>query len=390
MDVAVGSESKDGAKQRADDDLAIERATRFEDERDLDAAIRAIDPPAEDGALDPRLARGDAIRFGEVESGRISAAADWYRKVFFDARASERIRVSASYRLQALRMEIHQSHPSYLNENPDESLVGLPRPVGWRMINDGLHEEGLQTLLLEAETLSALAQSALELIYHPGLKTGPPRHDARVLEFFSATADEGFWRSLRFLGKVHANGWGVPVSLSRGIALLEQAGEISASPEPYMDLGSIHYKNGSQSQAIAAWHRAGERGSGDGWYEVGVSWSDAEDFERAAEAYQKSIDLDPEQSYALVNLALLYEDGLGVPQSHARAFALFHEAATHDSAPAAFMVGQYLVFGRAVDADLEQGRQFLERSAAAGFPPARIFLSEWDQTSSLPAAWWDR
>jgi TPR repeat protein len=389
-DVEALSGSIDDAEKLADDELAIGRAIQLEAEGDIGAAIRAVDPPSEDDSLDARLARGDAVRFGQEESGRISAAAAWYRKVFIDAQASERVRISASFRLHALRMEIHESHPSYLNENPDESGVGMALPIGWKMIQDGLYDEGLQTLLLEAETLSPLAQSALERIYHPGLKTGLPPHDARILEFFRATADDGYWRSIAFLGKVHANGWGVPASLSEGVAMLQEAGEISGSPDPYMDLGSIHYESGDLVQAVEAWKRAGELGSADGWYEVGVSWSDAQGFEWAAKAYQNAIDLNPEHPDALLNLALLYEEGLGVSQSDQRALSLYREAAKYDSAPAAFMVGQYLLFGRAVDTDLEQGRQFLEKSAAGGFAPAGIFLSEWDEASSLPTAWWDR
>lgn len=66
---------------------------------------------------------------------------------------------------------------------------------------------------------------------------------------------------------------------------------------------------------------------------------------------------------ALFNLAGLYEDGLGVPQDHARAIDLYRQGANAGSALAAYRLGLFYANGAIVPIDEDQARRYFEMAA---------------------------
>jgi TPR repeat protein len=273
-------------------------------------------------------------------------------------------------------------------------IDGVPIPVlrsvGEMLITGGRRDEGFAVLLDEVETLDVAAFSYAKYSYHPGITGGIARHDPRLLSFFKRSADDGVFRSLAFLGEIHAYGWGVERDVERGLSLLRAAARRTGSPMPHKKMGDLLFGVGREREAIAAWREAGERGDADAWYELGVSLSRSERFDEAVEAYRNVLAIEPRMHEALINLGLLIQAGAGTPRDDEAAFALFEQALEEDRTMAAYIVATCLIYSRGAEEDLERGVELMIESAKAGYKPAEVYLQELKRRRSRPPPYWAR
>jgi tetratricopeptide (TPR) repeat protein len=76
----------------------------------------------------------------------------------------------------------------------------------------------------------------------------------------------------------------------------------------YFNIGIANERMGNKDAAVESYTKAGEDGYDMGWVNLGVFASTDEDFEKAAEYYQKAIDTNPYNGLQHRNLGITYED----------------------------------------------------------------------------------
>lgn len=134
-----------------------------------------------------------------------------------------------------------------------------------------------------------------------------------------------------------------------------------------------------------AQNRLGER--------IKLKATDAQDYREAFAWFQKAAQRRyPPAEY---NLALMYEEGLGVEQDPVKALELVREAAANGHAEAQFHLGAMYKDGRIVKADARQARLWWEKAAAQHYLAAQYRLGELyakgegvKQSYEAAARWW--
>ena len=254
-------------------------------------------------------------------------------------------------------------------------LDGVPVPAGWTLIFElGRVDEGVASLIREAETLHTPAQMALEILYQNRVEGGPPVYDARIRDYFERTAREGVPRSLLMLGRIYANGWGASRDDERALAVLRGAPGLS---EARLEMASIELRRGNQALAEQQWRAAGELSDPLGWYQLGVGQRKRGEHAAANDSFRAALELDPELTPALVSLAQSYLEGLGLESDPETGRKLCERAAGLGDPLAQFVLGQLLVGGVGVLRDEAAGRRWLEEAARQRFEPAVRLLEEW-------------
>ena len=84
---------------------------------------------------------------------------------------------------------------------------------------------------------------------------------------------------------------------------------------------------------------------------------------------------------AQFHLALLYDEGLGIPQDKVLAFQWYQRAAEQGVVDAQCAVGTFYVEGDVVETDLQQARQWFERASQGGSKQASEFLAKMNELS---------
>lgn len=134
------------------------------------------------------------------------------------------------------------------------------------------------------------------------------------------------------------------------------------------------YDSGRYEQAIEDWADAAEDGSADAQHALGWAYANGLGVERnEAEAvawYERAAGRG--HTGAQVNLAILYDDGIGIlAPDPRRAAALFRQAADAGSPEAQNSLGRMYKAGRGVPRDPRQAAVWLERAAKQGYAPAQ-------------------
>jgi TPR repeat protein len=96
------------------------------------------------------------------------------------------------------------------NEYPELTRNGDDDTVGGALLRQGRGAEAVPVLISEARAFSEPAQALLEDLYRRGVPGQVPAHDARILSYFRAAADEGQARARRFLQEISAATEAVP------------------------------------------------------------------------------------------------------------------------------------------------------------------------------------
>lgn len=107
---------------------------------------------------------------------------------------------------------------------------------------------------------------------------------------------------------------------------------------------------------------------------VGDHYYDIKDYGSALHWYVKAADHN--HAHALYRLAVLYDNGLGVPRSTTIAISYLKQAADHDqpAAQALYMMGCMLYLGKGVQQDYTSAANYFERAANQGHHPAEIAI----------------
>ena len=335
---------------------------------DQATARRLLERAARAGFAGAQVLLGDLLGAEGAPGADRDAALRWYRAAALQG--SE----EAQERLRAVRLAL-ATDLAGIDASGPTGPDGVPVPAGWTlMFRLGRVDEGVSTLIREAETLYPPAQMSLEILYRNRVEGGPPLYDARIRGYFERSAREGVPRSRLVLGRMHANGWGVPRDDERALAMLRGASGLS---DARLEMASIELRRGNQALAEQHWRAAGEMSDPLGWYQLGVGQRKRGAHAAANDSFRAALELDPELTPALANLAQSYMEGLGVDAHPQTGLDLYERAAALGDPVAQFVLGRLLVRGVGDRRDEAAGRRWLEESARQNFEPAVRLLEEW-------------
>ncbi|MBE1291303.1 MAG: hypothetical protein GJ677_02320 [Rhodobacteraceae bacterium] len=180
----------------------------------------------------------------------------------------------------------------------------------------------------------ARALNNLGLLYVRG--HGVDQDYEKAAALFAAAADQGLDQALTNLGVMYENGFGVALDEERAATLYRQGGQAAKAP-------ALHYDDRlappvTDPAGRAALRRAADAGDPVAGFQL--AWllaedpaSDAADLSRAARLFYAAAQNG--HATSMVNLALLYFEGRGVPQDYAlgQMWLILAGAAQHPDAP---------------------------------------------------------
>lgn len=255
-----------------------------------------------------------------------------------------------------------------------------------------------------ADQDSAQAQYVLGLMHYHG--DGVPPDSAKAFLYFEQAAQQGHAKAQIRTGQAYQQGDGVPRSLAQAyqwfasaeIAENKQApglrfeveeqarSELGADDlEDALALAAAFHKDRKFEQARQLLEQFANAGHAAAQAELGflywlqISSSGDAATSSASGDYTKVVHwsrLAAEQGHpvGMNNLGMLYKDGLGVPQDHARALALFRRA-TKLKAPRAMLNLAYMYNnGLGVSKDTAQGQALIREAADLGFPKGQYYV----------------
>ena len=198
-----------------------------------------------------------------------------------------------------------------------------------------------------AESGNPMAMEEQGLMLSNGV--GVPVDISKAVALFQAAANRGSVPASAYLGECYLRGIGVPPDPLRGIALLRQAAD-AGYPQAIARLGDCYAKGTGTTQ----------------------------DFSEAARLFEKASDLgNPE---ALGNLAVLYINGQGVPKDLEKAFELINRGASKGQAYCMSLLAQCVEGGVGTPADLLRARSLYHNAAEAGDTRAKA----WCKRNGIP------
>jgi len=205
------------------------------------------------------------------------------------------------------------------------------------------------------------AQNNLGIMYRTG--SGVEKSKEEAVNWYRRAALQGHASAMFNLGTAYYNGDGVPSSEYRAydwFLLAQEAGSSSAPDAVKRTADEI-----------------GQKASIDALAEIAEMYENGDELPQnraeAAKWYRKGVDRkDP---LAMVRLASLLVNGVGVPQDYAQALQLC-QAAAKEYSPARFCVGYFLQHGLGVKQDAAEAAKWYEKSAAGGHPPAYMALGQ--------------
>jgi TPR repeat protein len=173
-------------------------------------------------------------------------------------------------------------------------------------------------------------------------------------------------------------------------------------------LGRAYAANHQQSEAIAAWKKAADKGSTSAMVELGVAYATgagvAQDNDQARKLFERAEDggnprgvtnlaalsggqpTDPVRARALLEksadtnaeaqfqLGMMMSEGIGGPKDDVAARALFEKAAAQNHAGALERMGAFTASGRGGPQDSDASKSYYERAAALGNEDAKTAL----------------
>jgi|GEM_PF-6783616 len=192
--------------------------------------------------------------------------------------------------------------------------------------------------------------------YQLAMALADQREDAAALGMLRPLAEAGHARAGLLLGRMYANGWGVPASRAEGLAWVRRAAA-AANAEGQVDVALNFLFGGDfpgydEAEALRWFRAAAERGSARGAFGLG----------------------------------LLYKHGRGVPRDHVLAARWFRQAAAGGLAPAELMLATLHADPASPVHDSAEALRRFQAAARAG--GARLFRAWADAYDGGPAAWY--
>jgi TPR repeat protein len=212
-----------------------------------------------------------------------------------------------------------------------------------------------------AELGNAVAQSNLGTMYRTG--SGVEKNKEEAVKWYRKAARQGYANAMFNLATAYYNGDGVPSNIFRAYDWFLLAQESGSSNAP-----------GAVKRTA---DEIGQKASTDALVEVAEMYEKGDELAQnraeAARWYRKGVDRkDP---LAMVRLASILVNGVGVPQDYPQALQLCQSVAK-DYAPAQFCVGYFLQHGLGVKQDAAGAAKWYEKSAAGAHSPAYMALGQ--------------
>lgn len=296
-------------------------------------------------------------------------AARWLRKIAADRQ--EEYLLSAFMLAVEIRKLLRDDFPNI----SDAEIEQANGSVGVAIARMGDTDTGVAVIVREALLLNHVAQSHLEIVYEYPVE-GYQRHDPRILSFYKKTASEKLPRSMFFLGKILLNGWGVEADVIQGKNLLE-ASELG---EGYMALAVHAFTQENHAEAELYLKDAAAHDIPNAHFNLGVFAKNRGEYEVAIGHYKRTLELEPENHEARLNLAQLYSGEFSIIGKEGLAFELMKKVADEadgsTAANAQANIGFFYLYGTGVPRSLEKAKKYLEQAAAGGVEQARKTLQE--------------
>jgi TPR repeat protein len=207
------------------------------------------------------------------------------------------------------------------------------------------------------------------------------KSNKRVFALWQRGAEHGNTTSMRNLGIIYENGYGVAQDYTKAREWYEKAAD-NGDARAMRALGVL-YANGSgvtqdYIKAREWYEKAADKDNATAMINLGWFYENgrgvAQDYAKAHEWYKKAADKD--DATAMTNLGVLYEHGRGVAQDYAKARELYEKAADQDNATAMVDLGMLYENGRGVAQDYVKAREWFEKAADKGDASAKAKLEQ--------------
>ncbi|KAK8896208.1 hypothetical protein M9Y10_014103 [Tritrichomonas musculus] len=273
-----------------------------------------------------------------------------------------------------------------------------------------------------AENGNAKAQFNLGVLYHNGIKGILEKNNKKAIHYYSLAAEQGIAKAQFNLGVLFSKGdTDVPVDKKRAVHLLQLAAD-QGDEDAQLNLGAMYAKGEGVSEpdkkkTCELYKKAAKQGNPKAQYNLAVMYSKGDgvdknnkkaakyyqkaadqdlpqaafnlgvlyfkgspelpaDKEKAAELFEKTTVLNPNNSKALYNLAIMHMKGEGVEKDEVKAREYFEKAAQLNNKDALLNLGLMYYEGTAgVRKDKTMAFDCYKRSADLGNDKAQLNLA---------------
>lgn len=258
--------------------------------------------------------------------------------------------------------------------------VGIDEEKGSSLIN-----KGFRGLINRASDLSREEMHVVAMWYQHGKD-----NIEKAIYWYEKACDLGDPEAMYALGQIFMDGGeGVATDEHKALILFKCASSKYLS-NALKNLGDCYmFGKGTRknyTQALSTYHKAAEEGSVDAMFMIGLcfqgGYGQRKSYQQAAEWYKKSLK-DTNNPEALNCLGLIYEEGgYGIQKDEDKALYYYKQAAEQGHANAQCKYGLSLIMGYNGDEHkLEQGFDFLQKSAVQGNEEAIDFLNSLDEVN---------
>lgn len=251
---------------------------------------------------------------------------------------------------------------------------------GFSLIN-----KGFRGLINRASDLSREEMHVVAMWYQHGKD-----NIEKAIYWYEKACDLGDPEAMDALGQIFMDGGeGVATDEHKALILFKCASSKYLS-NALKNLGDCYmFGKGTRknyAQALSTYHKAADEGSVDAMFMIGLcfqgGYGQRKSYQQAAEWYKKSLK-DTNNPEALNCLGLIYEEGgYGIQKDEDKALYYYKQAAEQGHANAQCKYGLSLIMGYNGDEHkLEQGFDFLQKSAVQGNEEAIDFLNSLDEAN---------
>jgi len=197
-------------------------------------------------------------------------------------------------------------------------------------------------------------------------------------EICKQAAKDKDWDAVYCLGVSYQSGWYVDLDWAKAFSLYKQAAKRD-QPAAQYKVGYFYYMGWfvweDNRQALKWFEKSAELGNADATFKCAYILSNyhhgvKKDFARAREYYHRAIELDPEDTASLNNLALLYKNGEGGSEDRELALEYFERSMELGHALSARNAAFLVLQDRDSEADWKAAIPYFEKGAEGGDGPS--------------------
>lgn len=206
-------------------------------------------------------------------------------------------------------------------------------------------KQGIKLLEKAANQNNAEALLYIGKLYNRGLEGYVSKDQEKGFKYIQAAANMGHPRALYEYGYAKLYGYGCDKDVSEAYSYISAAAE-NEIPDAFKVMGDL--------------------------YRYGYVYGIAQDYEAAAQWYQKAVNARYGEAYP--SLASLYMDGKGVAKNIERAYQLFRLAADAGVVGGYVGLGNCYEYGIVVEKSISSAIQYYQKAANGGDKSSRVHL----------------